>query len=343
MLRKLSFTSIFCLFVLVLPLILPSVDISAEEQEIINVREPNQIRLAAWNIRFLGGSNISKIERNEKDLEKIAQILARYDFIAVTELMKDTAHLKKILEILSKAGDEYCSLVTKPIKKGSYVERYAFLYRKGLIKLIDKGDFYPHTDIDGDGKNDFSRNPYWATFRAGNFDFSVIVSHILWDKGKGPPPEHEKLGAVFQHVQDQNGEDEEDVILVGDFNLNPDSPDMFLNLDTNDGNLNDDLRKRIEPAITPVFYGCDIKSYIKDTSLYDNIFFQRMYVKEYTGKSGIFYFDEVMFGGDDDKAERVSDHRPVWADFRIDLDDDDPSSNADTKDCHLHDVGTFLP
>ena len=47
-----------------------------------------------------------------------------------------------------------------------------------------------------------------------------------------------------------------------------------------------------------------------------------MHVKEYTGKSGVFYFDEVIFEGNDGKAGGISDHRPVWAEFRIDLEDD---------------------
>ncbi|MGA1826570.1 MAG: hypothetical protein ACMUIP_18100 [bacterium] len=46
-------------------------------------------------------------------------------------------------------------------------------------------------------------------------------------------------------------------------------------------------------------------------------------MKEYTGNSGIDMFDEEMFGNDDRKASlAVSDHRPIWAEFRIDVDDD---------------------
>ena len=61
------------------------------------------------------------------------------------------------------------------------------------------------------------------------------------------------------------------------------------------------------------------KSHIRDSSLYDNIFFQADYVTEYLGRSGIDKFDETDFGNDDKAANlAVSDHRPVWAVFRID-------------------------
>ena len=71
------------------------------------------------------------------------------------------------------------------------------------------------------------------------------------------------------------------------------------------------------------------KSHIRDSSLYDNIFFQTDYVTEYLGSSGIDRFDETDFGNDDKAANlAVSDHRPVWAVFRTDLDDDDSDEDG---------------
>ena len=65
------------------------------------------------------------------------------------------------------------------------------------------------------------------------------------------------------------------------------------------------------------------KSHIKDSSLYDNIFFQKNHVKEYLNRSGIDKFDETDFGNDDQAASlAVSDHRPIWAVFRTNFDDD---------------------
>ena len=43
----------------------------------------------------------------------------------------------------------------------------------------------------------------------------------------------------------------------------------------------------------------------------------------YTGNSGIERFDEIHFGNDDAAASLpVSDQRPVWGTFHIDIDDD---------------------
>ena len=65
-----------------------------------------------------------------------------------------------------------------------------------------------------------------------------------------------------------------------------------------------------------------IPTSIKD-KLYDNIFFQSNYTKEFSGNYGVVKFDEQLFGNDDKKASlMVSDHRPLWAEFDVSEDDD---------------------
>ena len=324
------------LCVLMLFFSLSGIDIRAGGHE-EDVPKRKTLKIAAWNIREFG-HKYENVKRSKDDLKVIADILSKYDFIVITEFMsaqvkfsedgkfeklKDESDFIRTFKYLSGKYKYYISEIAGPGYRGN--EHYAFLYREELVELVpEKRGFYPDPPTANRKNGTFSRDPYWATFRAGNFDFTVIVTHTHWGDGKSDPArEHEKLEAVFQHVQDENGEDENDVILLGDFNLNPDNPKMFLNLDPNDGKPNDDFRKRVDPPITPLFHGYEVKSHIFDTSLYDNIFFQIMHVKEYTGKSGVFYFDEVIFKGHDGKAGDISDHRPVWAEFRIDLKDDD--------------------
>ena len=177
---------------------------------------------------------------------------------------------------------------------------------KGTMISVKKGELYPDTV---DGKDDFIRDPYWATFRAGKFDFSVIVVHVIWGKRVGQrQAEVKALGNVYRHVQAANGT-EEDVLLVGDFNRNPTDAEAYRNL----------MAIR---SMTRLF-DFPQKSHIKDSSLYDNIFFQKDNVREYLNRSGIDKFDETDFGNDDKAANlAVSDHRPVWAVFSINRDDD---------------------
>ena len=185
-------------------------------------------------------------------------------------------------------------------------ERYAFLYKPSVVSVIRSGELYPDA---ADGKDDFIRDPYWATFQAGGFDFSIIAVHVIWGKKVAArKSEVRALADVYRYVQEANGT-EDDVLLVGDFNRNPTDMDAY-------------SRILSIPSMTRLFDFPE-KSHIKDSSLYDNIFFQRDAVTEYLGRSGIDKFDETDFGNDDKAANlAVSDHRPVWAVFSIETDDD---------------------
>ena len=261
-------------------------------------RQRAELRLASWNIRIL-----SDRSRDDNELRKIAQSLIDYDFIAISEL-RDEKVLKRIQSMLSESGAEYGYLISDPVgKEGSpHRERYAFLYYKGLVNVVKDGELYPDK---ADGKDDFVRDPYWATFRAGRFDFSVVVVHVVWgDRVARRQAEVMELAEVYEYVQEANGT-EDDVLLVGDFNREPSDTVAY-------GNL------MALPSMTQLFQ-LPQKSHIRDSSLYDNIFFQKNYVTEYLGSSGIDKFDETDFANDDKAANlAVSDHRPVWAVFRID-------------------------
>ena len=270
-------------------------------------RRRSELRLAAWSIRIL-----SDRSRDNNELNKIAQTLIDYDFIAVSEL-RDEKVLKRIQKILSELGAEYGYLMSDPVgREGSpHRERYAFLYYKGLVSVVKDGKLYLDA---ADGKDDFVRDPYWATFRAGRFDFSVVVVHVVWgDRVADRQAEVMELAKVYEYVQEANGT-EDDVLLVGDFNRDPSDRVAYSSL-------------MAIPSMTQLFQ-LPQKSHIRDSSLYDNIFFQKDYVTEYLGSSGIDRFDETDFGNDDGAANlAVSDHRPVWAVFSINRDDDDSGTS----------------
>ena len=295
MLKMKRKTLFYTLFLPILLLILSSIEIRAEGHEDVGISEQTDLRLAAWNIRIM-----SHKSRSDAELIEIARTLADYDFIAIVELRDETV-LKRTQKILSQMGTAYDYQFSPAVGRG-VKERCAFLYKKERVSVIRPGELYPDA---ADGKDDFSRDPYWATFRAGEFDFSVIAVHVIWGDRVGP---RKALADVYRYVQEANGP-EEDVLLVGDFNRNPTDADAY-------------SRIMAIPSMTRLFK-LPQKSHIRDSSLYDNIFFQKDSVKEYLNRSGIDKFDETDFGNNDKAASlAVSDHRPVWAVFSIKIDDD---------------------
>ena len=258
----------------------------------------SELKLAAWNIRIMSNNS-----RTDAELQAIARTLFDYDFIAIVEL-RDEVVLQRTQRILLQMGKAYQYQFSPAVGRG-VKERYAFLYREDLVSVVSPGELYPDA---ADGRDNFSRDPYWATFRAGEFDFSVIAVHVIWGNTVGPrKAEVKALAEVYEYVQDANG-DEEDVLLVGDFNRNPTDTETYHPI-------------MAIPSMTRLF-NFPQKSHIRDSSLYDNIFFQKDHVKEYLNRSGIDRFDETDFGNDDKAANlAVSDHRPVWAVFSVTQDD----------------------
>ena len=274
-------------------------DFVVSQDTVASDAEQSELKLAAWNIRIMSNKS-----RTDAELKQIARTLADYDFIAIVEL-RDEAVLKRTQRILAQMGKTYQYEFSPPVGR-NMKERVAFLYKSSLVSVVRAGELYPDA---ADGKDDFARDPYWATFRAGEFDFSVIAVHVIWGKTVGPrKAEVKALADVYQYVQDANGA-ENDVLLVGDFNRNPTDTESYRPI-------------MVFPSMTRLFQFPQ-KSHIRGTSLYDNIFFEKNNVSEYLNKSGIDKFDETDFGNNDKAANlAVSDHRPVWAIFSTNLDDD---------------------
>ena len=266
------------------------------EENIPTEQGISTFRLATWNIRIFSNGS-----RNDNELRHIASVLIDYDFVAIVEL-RDEVVLMRTEAILAGMGRDYDYVMSPPV--GTKVkERYAFLFDPQIVGVTENGKVFP------DPNDAFLREPYFATFRAGKFDFTAIAVHVIWgDSVPRRQREVQELANVYQAVQAAD-KAEQDVILLGDFNRNPD----------------DQLAYRPLLSIPSMRHMFQLpqKSHIKDTSLYDNIFFQTNYVTEYTGDSGIERFDETLFRNNDKAASlAVSDHRPVWGIFRMDIDDD---------------------
>ena len=267
-------------------------EIEVPQQE----RDAPTFRLAAWNIRIF-----SDASRDDAELRHIAQTLIDYDLIAIVEV-RDEAVLRRTEQLLEEHGRDYDYLMSPPV--GAKVkERYAFLFDRGMVRVIEDGEVFP------DPNDAFLREPYFASFRVGEFDFTVVAVHVIWGNSVVQRRrEVQELASVYQAVQAANGA-EQDVILLGDFNRNPDDGEAY--------------RPLLDIPMMTHLFQLPQKSHIKDTSLYDNIFFQTHHLTEYTGDSGIDRFDETDFGNDDAAASlAVSDHRPVWGTFHTAEDDD---------------------
>jgi len=242
------------------------------------------ISIATFNIRIFSNNS-----RDDEELLHICNILKEFDFIAIQEA-RDTEVLDRtVLMLKNRFNLEYRYLASEKVGTERVKEIYAYLYRTDKVKAIKNFGVYPDTE---DG---FIREPFIAMFKAGEFDFSVINIHSIYgDSVSKRRDEARKLAGVYAVVQSQDSEN--DVPLMGDFNLGPDDSGF----------------QSLKAIPNMIYVNSKTPTSIKDR-LYDNIWFQAYFTEEFTGTYGIIKFDEVLFGNDDKKASlTISDHRPLW-------------------------------
>ncbi len=257
---------------------------------------PNNILISSFNIRILSDKS-----RSDREVALIGDIIKNYDIIAIQEV-RDEKILKRLISYLQQQGIIYGYEISNPVGKTS-TERYAYIYRVNKIKLSKRGKIYNDPD------DKFIREPFYATFKAKAFDFTLSTIHVLVGRNeKERTPEIIELAQVYKNIQTEDPA-EQDIILMGDFNMPPDDHG-FQNL------------LAINSMTCLIKH--PFKTTIGDVSLYDNIWFQKKYVKEFTGNAGLYKFDTRVFKGDIREAKRsVSDHRPIWGEFNITGMDDD--------------------
>jgi len=257
---------------------------------------PDNIKLGSFNIRMFSNKS-----RNDDELKYIASILRYHDVIAIQEL-KDERVLERTVNMLREMGYDYDYEISPQVGR-DVREIYAFLYRKDKVKVKYRGKVY------NEQQDVFIHKPFYATFQAGNFDFTLCNVRLLFNNDITQRRlKLSGLTKVYRYLQIENPQ-EKDIILLGDFNLPP--------TDRGWRTLKDlpSMAYLIKPPA---------KTTISDKNLYDNFWFQKRNVKEYTGQAGVVKFDENIFKNDDRQAKLVvSDHRPIWATFKTSLPDDD--------------------
>lgn len=262
---------------------------------------PDTISIVTLNTRNLSD------KADTARIDHIASLVEHYDLVALEEL-RDTVVLRRVVASIERTSDrDFEAVVSKRVGTAAHGEYYGFVFDRDRVSA---GDFEGLFD---DTADSFARDPGFHSFRSGGFDFVVVAVHITWGRGvRERRAEICALPGVLTEVEQRHlsatGRPEHDVILIGDFNR-PESDRYAF------GPLRD-------ARYTPALAG-DVKTTVGDVSAFDNVFLRPQETAEFTGNAGVDEFDERI-GLSPGQANRLySDHRPVWAVFRISGEDDD--------------------
>jgi endonuclease/exonuclease/phosphatase family metal-dependent hydrolase len=192
------------------------------ETEVPEKDVEDNLLLATWNIRDLNKVNRRGVgERLPETYFYIAEVLSRFDFVAVQEV-NELNEWKKITKILGPAWDWVATDVTDP-GLGGNGERLTFLYdrRKVSFRHIAGELVLPSNLMIG---KQFRRTPFTALFQAGWFKFEICTVHIYYGSGGGAKfkervEEIKTIASYLGKRAKKSAADERALILLGDFNI----------------------------------------------------------------------------------------------------------------------------
>jgi endonuclease/exonuclease/phosphatase family metal-dependent hydrolase len=291
--------------------------------------------LATWNIREFGAN------RRIESYHYLAEIISRFDLVAVQEVSKNLSGLEKVVSLLNLNWDYIVTDSTAGTAGGS--ERMAFIYDKskvsfkkmaGEIVLSKEGQIFKELQ--------FARTPFCVAFQAGWFRFNLTTVHIYYGTASDTKIEARRLAEIEKAVEflSQRAKEEgTSYIILGDFNI---------------PNCQTDYMKALEKKgfVVPAA----IKEHPTDlggTHNYDQIAFNlkldsaMTIFSEKEQKAGAFnftesvyslkdiniyrqYFDTKNIEGKTDKeiesyylskyrTFQMSDHLPLWVELNIDF------------------------
>jgi len=133
---------------------------------------------------YIASFNILRLGAAEKDMVQTAKLLQGFDLVG-------------LVEVINKKG----------------IEELVYVYKKDKVKFIKSEGFYK------DGKSSLLREPYGATFKIGNFDFTLVLVHTIYGNNESQrKAENFKMVDVYDYFQDKDKK-ENDILIAGDFNL----------------------------------------------------------------------------------------------------------------------------
>jgi hypothetical protein len=272
-----------------------------------SIDEETTARIAAFNIQIFGRSKRQK----EDVMMVLVRIVREFDLVLVQEI-RDSSQttapnfLQRINEV---EGPKYDFIRSERLGRTNIKEAYAYFYNTETIEFISGSD-YVYNDVD----DVFEREPYIASFRSGNFDFILVGIHTRPIKGV-TYNEIGNLTVVVTSIKETNP-NEEDIIVMGDFNADGKYGDPFDEEDTSNPLRSSEFRWLINN---------DMDTMTKTDYTYDRIVILNSTLNhEYVAGSGsVFYFDNVYGINNVTLVTEVSDHYPVFAEYMTNLVDDD--------------------
>jgi len=124
------------------------------------------VKIASFNILRLGQDGYDA----KKNWDKTVEIVVQFDIVSLLEVITEDAVQALVEKVETRDGKDWEYVMGPAVGRGSYKERYTFIWRDEDIYLVggSQGMYPDEGDL-------LEREPYYATFRAGAFDFALVA------------------------------------------------------------------------------------------------------------------------------------------------------------------------
>jgi exonuclease III len=293
----------------------------------IPAREPGNLLIGTWNIRAFSAvtprfaaTPADKPLRNYADICALAAIVERFDVVAIQETREDLSALKALM---ARLGVHWTFVVTDVgLGDAANGERLAYVYDRGRVKTSGlAGELVvPAKGIAGTGgetlRDQFARSPFAVSFAAGDNSLTLVTTHVIY--GKKATDRTAELGAVGTWLKQRarKGKDfDANMIALGDFNIDNEHDDNFAALTDTGISPPPELSQR--PS---TIFDTPGKTHFYDQIAWFNTGGAEKLTLGYESRAG--YFDWTKHVCTDvesktTKSWRISDHYPLWCEFRL--------------------------
>jgi exonuclease III len=297
----------------------------------VPARAPGNLLVGTWNIRAFGGL-AKKWESVKGDSPRrdfhaavcIAEILSRFDVIAVQEVKGD---LRALRHTLKRLGPQWSFVLTDVTRGGQgNDERLAFLFDTARVKmsglaceLVVPDDLKtPYSSAANAFQRQFARTPYAVSFLSGDQTFVLVTLHVIY--GKKSADRTQELTAIAKWLRAWAEEEDDfghNLICMGDFNVDR-KDDPLYQAFTSTGlapapdlvNLPRTIFSKVGPDGPDTFYDQIAWFQTVKNKPYLTLKYRKAGNFDFTGK----VLKDLTL---QELSWRMSDHFPMWVEFGL--------------------------
>jgi endonuclease/exonuclease/phosphatase family metal-dependent hydrolase len=310
--------------------------------------------LGTWNLREFDSATWGA--RLPECYAYIAEVVARFDLIALQEVREDLHALRRLQ---SRLGSHWRYLVSDVTEgKGGNGERLAYLFDSRKVTFLGIAGELVLPPVKAKGGKEMpaaqvARTPLMAAFQVGWTKFVLTTVHILYGESVAEPvariEEIAQIARFLRRRSEQGTESIRNLLLLGDFNIFASTDKTMLAL-TEEGGFTVPEKLQAIPG-----------SNVPKNKKYDQIAYRaRQGHFQATGNAGVFDYYKYLLTPDEEPIYRryldaymdarlqagkkspkrptddagrlrqyntwrtyqLSDHLPLWAEFRVDFADE---------------------